>query len=146
MGNGLVRRDGWEAALRAQVDLARERLFEWGVNDCGLFAADCVLAVTGTDLAAAFRGKYTTAAGNRRALMRLGEGSIEATVTAILGEPIAPALAQRGDAVLFHSFPPDAPPEGIDALAVCLGEVAASPGPSGLAYVPMGEWLKAWRV
>ncbi len=146
MGNGLVRRDNWEAALRARVELARDRLFEWGANDCALFAADCVEAITGFDLAAAFRGKYTTAAGARRMLMRYGEGSLEATVTALLGAPVAPALARRGDVVLFRSFPPDTPPEGIEALAVCTGEVAASPGPNGLTDVPMSEWLKAWRV
>ncbi len=141
-----MRLDGWEAVLRETVERSRERSFEWGAHDCALFAADCVLAMTGTDLATAFRGKYTTAAGSRRALIRLGEGSLEATVTAVLGEPIAPALARRGDVVLFRSFPPDVPPEGIEALAVCLGEVAASPGPKAMTYVPMSEWLKAWRV
>ena len=146
MGHGLVRAEGWEARLREAVEAAREKPFEWGTNDCALFAADCVRAMTGTDLAAAFRGKYTTASGARRALMRFGEGSLEATVMAVLGEPIVPTLARRGDVVLFQSFPPGAPPDGIEALAVCLGEVAASPGPQGLTYVPMSEWLKAWRV
>jgi hypothetical protein len=146
MGNGLVRCDNWEAALRARVEAARARPFAWGANDCALFAADCVEAMTGVDLAAAFRGKYASPSGARRALMRYGEGSLEATVTAILGEPVAATLARRGDVVLFRSFPPDSPPEGIEALAVCLGEVAASPGPKVMTYVPMGEWLKAWRV
>ena len=146
MGHGLTRRDGWEAALREAVEVAREKPFAWGANDCALFAADCALVITGTDLAASFRGKYATAAGARRALMRLGKGALVETVTAALGGPIAPALARRGDVVLFRSIPPDAPPGGIEALAVCLGEVAASPGPRGMTYVPMSEWLNAWRV
>ena len=98
------------------------------------------------DLAASFRGKYATASGARRALIRLGFGTLAETVTVVLDEPIAPTLARRGDVVLFRSFPPDAPPDGIEALAVCLGEVAASPGPRGMTYVPMSEWLNAWRV
>lgn len=43
---------------------------EWGSNDCMTWAADCVLAQTGVDPLKRYRGKYKTARGALRALLR----------------------------------------------------------------------------
>lgn len=135
----LNRVENWPEILLALVEDRRSKPFAWGENDCALFAADCVLAMTGEDFAAAFRGRYTTAAGSIKALKRFGAGSLESTATAALGEPISPKLAQRGDVVLFDAVTGP-------ALAVCLGGNAAAAGPEGITWVPMDLWTKAWRV
>lgn len=135
----LNRAENWPEILLATVEDRRSKPFAWGENDCALFAADCVLAMTGEDFAAPFRGRYSTAAGSLKALKKFGGGSLESTATAALGEPISPRLAQRGDVVLFAAV--DGP-----ALAVCIGEQAAAAGPDGITWVPMDLWLKAWRV
>lgn len=147
----LTRAENWPELLLDTVEDRRSKPFAWGENDCALFAADCVLVMTGEDFAAPFRGRYSTAAGSIKALKKFGGGSLEATATAALGEPILPRLAQRGDVVLFLSLPSPAGGggaggEGVPALAVCVGSHAAAAGPDGVTWVPMDLWLKAWRV
>ena len=56
--------------------------FEWGKFDCCLFVADAVEAMTGTDFAAPFRGRYTTATGSARALKKYGSGDVKSTLSA----------------------------------------------------------------
>lgn len=85
----------WQLRLEACIAERWARPFEWGVHDCTLFAADCVLAVTGVDHAADFRGKYTTEIGARKLLLRAG--GLEAIAIGSLGAEIHPALAQAGD-------------------------------------------------
>jgi hypothetical protein len=134
-----ARREDWPERLLAFVEERRATPFGWGVNDCALFAADAALAMTGHDFAAPFRGRYRTAAGARRALRANGAASLEDFVTQALGAPVAPALARRGDVVLFDAI--DGP-----ALGVALGAQAAAAGPAGTALVPLARWVKGWRV
>ena len=54
------RRIGWEKCLNACIEAARCKTVELGKWDCCLFGADCVNATTGVDLAAKFRGTYST--------------------------------------------------------------------------------------
>jgi hypothetical protein len=136
----LKRREDWPERLLQAVEARREKPFAWGENDCALFAADCVLAMTGEDLARAFRGRYDSARGALRVLRGLGARDLAQAVMGSLGEPIAPALARRGDVVQFETES-----EG-PALGVCLGNLAAAAGPQGVAWVPAGQWLRAWRV
>jgi len=82
----------------------RERIaapFVWGQNDCILFAADAVMAMTGTDLAADYRGTYSDEAGAAALLESLG--GIESLITNSLGiEPHQNwRRAFRGDVVLI---------------------------------------------
>jgi hypothetical protein len=93
--------------------------FSWGVNDCALFVADAIEAMTGTDIAADFRG-YTDEAGAWDAIRRvrgavlgsvLGSGAdAEVTVDAAaeycaqkfaLEEAAFPLEARRGDFCTF---------------------------------------------
>lgn len=46
--------------------------FSWGECDCSLVMADWCRAVRGKDPAASLRGRYSTAAGAMRHVMRLG--------------------------------------------------------------------------
>ena len=134
-----MRLDGWEKRLMAEVRAAEKKQFQWGVFDCALFAADCVMAITGDDLAAEFRGQYTTAKGSLKALKMYGAGDLESTATQQLGDSIDSQLAQRGDVVMVDA---DQGP----ALAICIGSVALAPAEKGLIAVPFNQWLKVWQV
>lgn len=148
MSETLQRREDWPERL---ADLIAARLhapFSWGANDCALFAADAVRAVTGVDLADHFRGRYTDESGARQmglngASRHLATGDFEAALrdmaSLYLDGEIAPALARRGDIVLIEHA------AGY-SLAVCDGAVAFAPGRRGLLPVPRVQWRAAWRV
>lgn len=131
----MERRHDWVEQLHAALDEAAVRPFEWGVHDCCLFVADVVLAMTGEDLGAPFRGRYASARGAARALRAFGQGTIIRTMNAALGAPIAPALAQRGDVVLAGGI-----------AGICIGRTAVFVGEGGLTTAERRHWTKAWGV
>ena len=103
-----------------------------------MFAADCVLAMTGEDPAVDFRKTYHTELGAARAIAR--SGGMAAGAAARLGESVAPAFASRGDVVLLSMGTRE-------AYGICLGATVALPCEAGgVAFVPMTEALCAWRV
>ena len=126
----------WRAALDALVAECMRKPFEWGVHDCCMWAADCVLATSGIDHAADVRGTYSDAAGALRVLAQLG--GIEA-VGARAGAEIPPLAAAVGDVGLIESA-------GRQLLAVCVGQVWLAPAAAGLGAHPLPEARKAWRV
>lgn len=110
--------------------------FEWGRNDCSLFACDAMLAMTEVDHAAAFRG-YTTA---REALRLIKDhGGLRAIASAALGESVAPAYAAVGDLVLVKN-------NGRELLAICNGTNVIAPGKSGMVVLGMDAAVAAWKV
>ncbi len=121
----------------------RTRVFQWGENDCALFACDLVEAATGMDYAAPFRGRYRTAAGAARALRRFAGGGLEAAAEKITQdnglEEVPPLMAQRGDFILVDVT------EG-PALGVCLGETLVAAGPAGALTLPLKRARRAWRT
>jgi hypothetical protein len=131
--------EDWPRRLAAALEAARRQPFSWGEQDCALFAAGVVLAMTGADLAAAFRGRYATRAG---AVALLGaRGGLEAVATEALGAPLANArLARRGDVVMTGS-------EDGPALGVCgAGGLCWFAAPGGLTTRPLTAATMAWRV
>lgn len=96
-----MRLPDWEPRLLAYLDEVADRGYAYGEHDCALFAAGGVLAMSGHDLAAPFRGRYATARGSVRALRRHGAGSLPETLTALLGPPQPLAWAHRGDLCLY---------------------------------------------
>lgn len=132
-----MRRVDWEERLSALVAAALGEGFVWGAHDCCTFAADAVVACTGRDVMGELRGTY----GSVRTAMRVleAEGGLAAAVTARLGAPIAPLMAQRGDVVLHEV-------EGYPALAVVMGTHALAPMAKGVQRIPTRGWLNAWRV
>lgn len=137
----LWRRPGWPERLAAYLATARRRPFAWGAHDCALFSAGAVEALTGTDLAAPYRGRYTTARGAARVLRRAGAGSLDAFVAGYFPRLPGPLLAQRGDLALVDS----GTGAGL-ALGVVYGAQVLSVGPDGLAEVPLSAAVTAWRV
>jgi len=130
----------WRVYLDALLFTRLQTPFNWGTNDCALFAADAVRDTTGEDLAANLRG-YTTA---RQALRIISaHGGLQAIATRALGEPLPPTYACTGDVALV----PASNAGKRLALAVCVSaERAASPGAAGLQFVPMRHAHCVWRV
>lgn len=110
--------------------------FAWGQNDCCLFAADAVLAMTGADLAGDYRGSYDDV---KSALRVMPQGGLREVATRALGEPISSLMAAVGDVVLMMN-------EGRELLAICNGTSAIGPGPAGMAVLGMESALAAWKV
>lgn len=94
-----TRFDNWEAALSAWLAQCEAQPFKWGSHDCCTFAARAVEVQTGHDFFKPFRGRYRSAAGAFRVLGQAGFASIDAAITAALGDMTAPLLCQRGDVV-----------------------------------------------
>lgn len=127
----------WEQRLG---DIVAQRLaqpFVWGSNDCVLFAADCVQAMTDVDLAADWRGQWDDQSSAVRVIVRVG--GLEAVVQKLGFRPVPPLFAQRGDVVLHRR-------EGVDALAVCVGNALAAPGETGLIFFALEHGVVAWHV
>lgn len=96
-----MRHRDWTIRLTEVIKAARERPFSWGEFDCCLFAADCAVAVCGTDPAEAYRGTYKTEAGAKRALKKR-HGSLESAWDACFAR-VAPAFIQRGDIAMYEA-------------------------------------------
>ena len=59
---------GWQNRLSAYLAGAGRERFVPGQHDCALFASSALAAMTGEDLAAPYRGRYTTERGGIRIL------------------------------------------------------------------------------
>lgn len=126
--------------LAAYLKERADRPFEWGVNDCCIFAADWVRLVTGRDPAQALRGEYSDEAGAAEVIDEFG-GVANLVSMGVGSEPLPNvATAQRGDVVLFESG--NGP-----ALGICAGEKFAAVRPvGGVGYFSMRHAVTAWRV
>lgn len=134
-----MRTADWQSRLAGIVEHARTRPFAWGTHDCATWAFELRAALTGgADVAALWRGRYTTALGARRVMVRCGWQSLEAMGRDLLGAPLAsPLSAQRGDLVLGGADP---------AFGVCLGARAGFVAGPGLTLLPLEACTLAWRV
>ena len=135
----------WRLRFDALITDRLRAPFAWGSNDCVLFAADNVLALTGEDLALGLR-THTNALGAARALRRLG--GLAALVERALGPSCHAAGATQGDVVMVLMG--DGRDTGCatrSALGVCLNpQSAIGPGVDGLRQIPMARALCAWKV
>jgi hypothetical protein len=130
----MTRHNDWPERLAAFMDERRHVPFEWGISDCSTFAADAVAAMTGERL-------QIPAADSPEAYARLArdQGTLAEMAEALLGEPIHPAYAQRGDVVLLVM-------DERETLGICVGTEIAGPGADGLALAPMSMAVAAWRI
>ena len=140
------RRRHWEAELTRFVANNRDRRHKWGEWDCILMASSAIEAMTGTDPAAEYRGRYDDERGAAQALRDIGEGTLVKTIDAQL-ERTPVSMARRGDLV-----------EVKGSIGVCIGGVAVFVGEErfaenagiaprqGLVTIPRTEWVRAWKV
>jgi hypothetical protein len=138
----MQRKPDWAKHLLAEIQAASDRPFSWGEHDCALFACNVVNAMTGTDPAREFRGKYNTKAGSARLSISYGGiGKLAEAIALQCGAPeIKPSLAQRGDVCLIDLG------DGDEVIGVCLGDKVASSTTVGLAFLPFRLVTRAWGV
>lgn len=128
------------AIIKAFIQAHKNKPFVWGENDCCLFAANAVLAVTSVDLAPEFRGKYRTELGAARALKKHGYTSIEMLLNAKLGQAIAPLSAKNGDVALVKNHQEQL------AAGVIFRSSIYCVSPMGLSQLPLASIINVWRV
>ena len=133
-----MRTPNWKLALIQYVGESARKPFAFGSHDCALFAAGAVLAMTGVDLAAKWRGKYTTLNGGLLALKRAGYADHVALAAANF-KAIAPAFAAPGDLAVIDG------PEGA-ALGVVQGEGVYVLTQGGMGMLPLTHARTAFRV
>lgn len=136
-----LRFEDWPLRLDAFLSAARDRPFSWGDNDCALFVADCIGALTGVDPAADLRGRYVD---QDSAAAVIGAGGLSRLVERIASahgfQSIQPTFAGRGDVVMFTT------PEYGVTLGICIGAYIAAPGADGMILFKRSRIERAWRV
>lgn len=126
------------AVLLHQFMAARRAMpYAWGTNDCAIFAADAVLAITGEDPLGELRGAWTDEATAASVLQ--AQGGLIAAMDARFPRR-DPAFAKRGDLVLVKDG------NGQPSLAVVTGKDAFAPGVSGLVPYPAAKARLAWEA
>lgn len=119
----------------------RDAEFEWGKLDCCLFCAEVVRELHGKDFATGWRARYRSKAGALRLMEEYG--GVEGIVREILGEPVPPLLARRGDPVLAREI--EVVPEG-ESLGIADGRHAVLLTQRGLVTVPLQLCAMGWRI
>jgi hypothetical protein len=145
----IKRRYDWRARLADTIEAQRRRPFTGDYN-CAIFAADCVCAMTGVDLAAPYRGMSFDAAV--AAMQANGYPDLCALVAAHLPE-IAPAFARAGDVAAFAVSSGDiAREDGRErpgagwAIGIVNGERVTVLRQEGLGTLLLTQVLRAFQV
>ena len=134
----IARLPDWHPRLSAYLAGLTPAEFRYGSQDCALFAAGAVRAMTGHDPAASFRGTYDDLKGGLKRLKAAGFAShIDVVERHFLR--IAPAFAQVGDLCLIDT------PDG-QALGIVAGETLACLSPTGLGHLPREAAVITWSV
>ena len=135
----LVRRSDWHQRLTDYIMAAMQAPYQPGVHDCALFAAGAVDAMTGTDLAAPYRGRYATLRGGVRVLRRCGFANHVALVRHHL-TAVPVARAMPGDLAWFDA-------DELPVLGVVQGGVVyvLLPG-GGLGWRPLTDATEAFAL
>ena len=130
----MQRLQNWEPALSGYIESKRNEPFEYGSNDCCLFAAGAVLAMTGIDPMEEFRGEYDSLKGSIKALKDIGAGDLKSTLDQKF-QQVEIGLAHRGDLAFFDG-----------SVGVIVGSFAWFVSDDGLERVPRDMWDCAWSV
>lgn len=132
-----MRKREWQSELAAFIKSRKSTPFQWGTNDCCLFAADAVLAMTGEDFALPFRGTYSTALEATRLLSEMG--GLRGVAISALGDSLPGKMARVGDVCLVLN-------EGREVLMVHGGNMVYGPGESGVTLVQPSTVIESWRI
>lgn len=140
-----MRRHDWPSRLDAVIKAKQRGQFQWGVNDCSLFACACIEAVTGIDPAVELRGKYDSFLSGARLVRELTDGRDLGALADAMAEKlgfieIKTAFAQRGDLGLYKDSALG------DTLGINIGKHFAFLMESGMTYLPTDQMAKVWRV
>lgn len=150
----LKRKINWDSQhLELFFRARRNQPFAWGMNDCCIFPADAILAMTGTDIAGDFRGKYVDEASAFAMIKTVAVGETVADAAAWCaakfglvewvgkdGKP-APKFAQRGDLVVLEDAG-----RMIAGIIGLTGKHCISVGEDGPRRLPLSVVQRAWKV
>jgi hypothetical protein len=92
-----MRHPEWEERLDGVVAKHQAMPGEWGKSDCWIMALDAIEAVTGEPILPHLRC-YSSEAQGYKVFRKAGyRETVEEALAEVLGEPIPPVMAQRGD-------------------------------------------------
>lgn len=133
----MTRLPDWPERLAEFIESRRHMAFAWGQQDCALFCADAIYAMTGEDVAKGWRG-YKTERGARSRIAKVGGMRAIPSSVGIAEQPIG--LAQRGDGVLALI-------DDRETFGIIPGNGHwCGPGPTGLVFRPLSEAIAAFKV
>lgn len=143
----LKRAEHWATRELHDFLIAREKTpFAWGTNDCALFAADAIQAMTGADIATDFRG-YSTEIGAFRKIRSVAKGETITDAMAWCAEKFdmpewhSPLMAQRGDLVAVEDTG-----RLVAGIVHLNGRHVVVVGETGLKRLPVTATKRAWKV
>lgn len=130
-----MRLENWPLLLSDYLAEKRHTPFEWGVNDCVMFAAKGLERLTGQNMYAMYEG-YKTEAEAQEIIDNAG--GMEALISRHLGPGSRDVLkASRGDLVMMKL------PQKTIGMVDDSGQNVACVGPNGMVRLPL---KRAWRV
>lgn len=137
----------WRARLDKMFDEIRRTPFDWATgHDCALaLASGAIRALTGVDVAAPYRGKYSNEIGAIKLLKQHGFDNLEALAASLLPE-IPVSRAHLGDIVTYlDETVPSSDPLAY-TFGVVNGERAFVLRPEGIGTMDLLKASRAFRV
>lgn len=132
---------------------SKNKPFTWGSNDCCLFAANGIEAITGVNIADDFRGKYTDETSAFALIKTITDGTTVADAAAYCakkhgltewtdktGKPL-PLMAKRGDLVVVSNAG-----TLIAGLVDQSGRYVAAMSETGIIRLSIKSVQRAWHV
>lgn len=134
----MLRLPDWYSRLYQLISEKEGEKFKIGQNDCTLFAADIVLALTGEDLAAKYRGEYKTLKEGKALLEADGYSSNVDYLEKNFSE-VHIAFSNAGDLGLVKVG-------GGHAIVAIMGGFAVGVSKNGLTRYPLSEVSKVFKI
>lgn len=132
-----MRRHDWSSQLYFQIDSHKDRSFIWGDNDCCLFVARVVDAMSDTNHEMTLRDKYQD---EQTALEYISlSGGIADAVDTFIGSHKSEGRPMRGDVVLFNG-------ENGETLGICVGRYIAAMGKDGVVFADRPSMICYWSI
>lgn len=132
---------GWEAGFLSMVAHHEKLPLLWGRSDCLVVPADLCRAMTGVDPLNGMR-RYRTETGAARLLATRGCRDVEDALKLVF-EPIAPALAWRGDCGIVEQ---ERDGEIEKLCVVFIGELARAKTPFGSVHLKRSRVVRAYAI
>lgn len=130
----MVRKENWTMLLSDYLTEKRAEPFQWGSNDCLMFAAKGIEALTGENIYAEYEG-YSDEIGAKE--ITEAHGGVEGIIRKHLGAGSRDVLkAKRGDVLICKM------PQIVAGLLDDSGQYVVMVSPEGLRRIPL---KMAWR-
>jgi len=123
-----------EKLSREYIEDTPKGSFEYGTNDCALWAFKYVYSLNGLDLFTKYLGQYKTWSGGREALRKFGDKSLKDYLNNHFDE-IKIWFAGRGDLVMYRG-----------AVGICQGKLSFFLNKKNIISLNTLDCKDAWRV